>query len=241
MLYSRTVDNAILGSAAILLVWSGNAAQSEWVEHHLLLAQRLKKPIFPVLVDNTELPNTLVGVATVTSLFPCTGVVVLLLALPGFPPSQSSDPLVSLWKQASHDSLISVRARRATIGQATDMLNQLGQAHREAVLALLEYFVQHDLILGVRNKARAVLEEDARKVAQIPPPPFLHPEDSRHIFGVQCKNGHITYFDKRRVCSAQEEGLREIEERANTKLHKLVLKCEKCSEEIVVHIDCEGY
>ena len=45
ILYLRTIENVILGSAAVILVWSSSAAQSEWVERHILFAQRLKKLI----------------------------------------------------------------------------------------------------------------------------------------------------------------------------------------------------
>src|SRR5512135_808169 len=58
--YTRTVENALLGSAAIVLLWSSSAAGSEWVERHILLAQRLKKPLFPVVLDDPDLPNTLI-------------------------------------------------------------------------------------------------------------------------------------------------------------------------------------
>ena len=42
-----------------------SAAQSEWVERHMLFAQRLKKPIVPVLLDETALPNTLLPETTI--------------------------------------------------------------------------------------------------------------------------------------------------------------------------------
>jgi hypothetical protein len=237
LLYPRTVEHAILGSAAVILVWSSSAAQSAWVERHIIFAQRLKKPIVPILLDATSLLNTLIIDTTITSQAPCTDTVAHVL--PHLPPPDSTDPLILLWEEAAHDSLISIRKRKATIEHAAEMLR--GSEYREAALAILEYIAQHDIVSGMRNKASAVIEEDAKKVAQVPPPPFLRPGDSRHIFGARCKNGHISYFDKRRVCVAQEVGVREIEERAGTKLHKLVLKCQECDEELIVHVDCEGY
>ena len=50
----------ILGSAAVVLVWSSAAAQAAWVARHILFAQRLKKLILPVVLDGTALPNTLI-------------------------------------------------------------------------------------------------------------------------------------------------------------------------------------
>src|SRR6266566_9985763 len=60
ILYPRTVENVILGSAAVILVWSSAATHSEWVERQILFAQSLKKAIIPVTLDGTSLPNTLV-------------------------------------------------------------------------------------------------------------------------------------------------------------------------------------
>src|SRR5713226_1102470 len=58
ILYPRTIENVILSSAAVVLVWSSSAASAasaEWVERHILFAQQLKKPIVPVVIDGTGL------------------------------------------------------------------------------------------------------------------------------------------------------------------------------------------
>jgi hypothetical protein len=56
--YPHLIETAVLGSAAVVLIWSQHAAQTAWVERHLLFAQKLKKPIFPLLLDHTSLPTT---------------------------------------------------------------------------------------------------------------------------------------------------------------------------------------
>jgi TIR domain len=40
ILYPRTIENVILGSAAVILLWSSSATRTEWVERHILFAQR---------------------------------------------------------------------------------------------------------------------------------------------------------------------------------------------------------
>jgi hypothetical protein len=65
--------------------------------------------------------------------------------------------------------------------------------------------------------------------------------EAQHIFGVRCKNGHISYFDKRRVCSASKDLLREIRQSADVELDELHLKCETCGVEVVAYEDCRGY
>src|SRR5205807_9438658 len=131
ILYPRTVENDLLRSAAIVLVWSSSAEQSEWVERHILFAQRLKKLIVPVVIDSTGLPTTLIVGTIMTSKVPCADVVAQLP--PDFPSPKSTDPLTVLSEQAAHEF---IRERKAAIDHATDMLQQ-GE-HSEEVLAILE-------------------------------------------------------------------------------------------------------
>ncbi len=232
ILYPRTIENVILGSAAVVLVWSSSAAQTEWVERHMLFAQSLKKPIFPLVLDGTGLPNTLVSVIPIADQAHCTDAIASLIALPNFPAPYSADPLIKLSEQAAHEF---IRIRKEAIDQSAEMLKQ--NEHREEVLALLEYLAHNDLMMGVRDKAQEVLDADAKKVTPAP----LRPDESRHIFGVRCKNGHVSYFDKRRVCSAYKEVPREIRQSAGMELDELHLKCDQCGVEVVAREDCRGY
>src|SRR5260221_10012217 len=118
ILYPRTLEHVILSSAAVVLVWSGSASQSAWVERHLLFAQQVQKLILPVLLDGTDLPNTLVMVSPVRGHAPCADVVAQLLPL--LPPSASEDPLLKLEEQAAHQY---IRERKAAIDAAAGMLH----------------------------------------------------------------------------------------------------------------------
>ncbi len=229
ILYPRTIENDLLRSAAIVLVWSSSAAQSEWVERHILFAQRLKKLIMPVVIDGTGLPTTLIVDTIITSQVPCADVVTQLPS--DFPSPNSTDPLIVLSEQAAHEF---IRERKAAIDQAAEML-QRGE-HCEEVLAILDYLAQNDLMMGVRDKAQEVLDVDTRRVTPVP-----SPDQSRHIFGVRCRNGHISYFDKRRVCSAYKEVPRAIRQSAGIELDELHLKCDQCGVEVVAREDCRGY
>src|SRR5947209_12111121 len=57
--------NVILGSAAVVLVWSGSAAQSKQVKQEIRLVQKLKKQLVLLVLDGTALPQTLVGVSSI--------------------------------------------------------------------------------------------------------------------------------------------------------------------------------
>src|SRR2546428_343505 len=149
VLYSGTVENAILGSAVVILVWSTSATRSEWVERHVHFAQRLKKPIFPVVLDRTDLPSTLVSVTPVVGQPLCIDVVTLLMQQAQFPAPSSSDPLIKLYEQMTKEK---IGERKDAIEHAIAMFNQ-GE-HREALLALLDYVSHNDVITTVRERAR---------------------------------------------------------------------------------------
>src|SRR5260221_7525581 len=228
ILYPRTIENVILSSAAVVLVWSGNAAQSAWVERHLLFAQQLQKLILSVLLDETEFPNTLVVVSPVRGHTPCADVMAQLLPL--LPPSASEDPFLKLEEQAAHQY---IRERKAAIDAAAGMLERGEQ--REAVLALLEYLARNDLMDGVREKAREALAPYTKQAAS---PAAAPAADSRHTFGVRCKHGHVTYFDRREVCSAHTTFPRETRQSAGQELDELLLTCETCGVEVAARVDC---
>ena len=199
------------------------------MERHTLFAQRLKKPIFLVVLDGTSLPNTLVVDATIPSQAPCTDAVAQLL--PHLPPADSTDPLIKLSEQAAHEFNC---IRKEAIDQAAGMLER-GE-HREAVLAILEYLARNDLMMGVREKAQEVLEADAKRAA--PPAP---PRQSRHIFDATCKKcGHVTYFNKQRVCR-DEKFVRSSKQQGGTDIRQLDLNCGHCGADLKVSVDCGGY
>ena len=233
VLYPPTIENAILASAAVVLLWSVNAAQSAWVERHLLFAQSLKKQIIPVQRDATGLPATLIAAVTIAASVPCENVVSQLQ--PYLPVPDSSDALLALSEKAAHEF---IRERKEAIALAAEMLKRNEQ--REAVLAVLEYLVHNDLMMGVRDEAQKVIEADAQRVA----PSHLsslRPEDARYMFGVRCKNGHVSYFDKRRVCKVSSPVKREIVRGADRELDELHLPCDTCGEIVVSRQDCRDY
>jgi len=220
--YSYVVENAILGSAEVVVLWSQHAASFAWVKRHLLIAQRFFKPLIPVQLDETPLTSTLL-VESVAGSEPCGDIVGRLL--PRLPAPNASDPLLTLGEQASHQY---TRVRKEAIDQAAEML-QRGE-HREETLAILEYLARNDPMNGVREKAQEVL---AAMTQQNMTPAPTRTQNTRHRFGARCKNGHITTFDKRVVCSQRQEIMRGLDE--------LILTCATCGVEMAVEIDCGGY
>jgi len=224
--YPYVVENAVLGSAAVVVLWSHNTASFTWVKRHILIAQRFFKPLIPVQLNEASLPSTLL-VESLSGQIPCSDVVAHLL--PRLPLPGSTDPLLTLNEQAAHQL---IRVRKEAIDQAAAML-QRGE-HREEVLAILEYLAHNDVMTGVREKAQAVLAATTQQQTSSPPA-STHLQDVRPLFAVRCKNGHITTFDKRKVCAERREIMRGLDE--------LILTCPitGCGVEMAVDVDCEGY
>ncbi len=165
--YPHMIETAVLGSAALVLVWSQDAAQTAWVERNLLFAQQLKKPIFPVALDSTSLPKHARFSLTTSHpdrLYRCRQGT---LAVSTFPPAHSTDALITLSELAAHDY---IRERKTAINQAADLLAR-GE-HQEEVLALLAYLAKNDAIMGVREEAQKVLDAQAQKTAPAANPLF---------------------------------------------------------------------
>ncbi len=200
ILYPRTIENVILGSAVFVLVWSSSAAQSEWVERHILFAQQLEKSIVPVVIDGTDLPTTLIVSMTITIQTSCNDVATQLL--PHLPPPDSADPLIVLSEKAAHEF---IRVRKEAIDQAADMLKR-GE-HREAVLAILEYLAHNDLMMGVREKAQEVLDADAKKVTT----PAFRPETQEQIEEKQRLKAAFADMEKQQPAFLDEAGKSIIE------------------------------
>lgn len=242
ILDSRTKENALLGSAVVVLLWSKTAATSESIAQPLLLAQQLKKQIIAVQRDETPLPSTLNADAILIPRGPYEDNIAQLQAV--LPAPDDADPLFALAERMAHPF---IRERKAAIEQAVALLQQgtLSKQSQEVIKALLAYLAQHDLMDGVRTKAQEALAALAPSQASTPfssSATFIPPVgDARHIFGVRCKNGHISYFDKRYVCKASSKVVRGRIREAGKELDQLTLTCDTCGEPITAYVDCEGY
>src|SRR5262245_34261537 len=57
--WSQEIASALAEADAICLIWSANAAASNWVKHEWLTARALEKRIFVLFLDNASLPEAL--------------------------------------------------------------------------------------------------------------------------------------------------------------------------------------
>jgi hypothetical protein len=224
--FGRLFDNGVLSSLAVVAVWGAAAQDDEWVERALLVAGRLRKPIYIITTDASELPAEAQAVAV-----PAPEALAERLAA-----LRQADELAlaELDAQLAHAE---IRVRRAGIEQARAWLADPARAAlREHLLARLEFMAQYELILNLRDLARATLEAVTRSAMAAAQAGAPH-----HRFGVRCKNGHVTYFDRRRACGDYYQVPRVAVRRAGTSLSELYLPCNQCSEKTKVRVDCEDY
>jgi hypothetical protein len=57
----REIEKAVIASAALIVVMTKDARDSEWVERETLLAMSLRKPLFIIRADDTPLPLHLIN------------------------------------------------------------------------------------------------------------------------------------------------------------------------------------
>ncbi len=57
--WPKALGDAIAASDALVLLWSANAEQSDFVELEWNIAVAMQKPVMPCLLDETSLPPTL--------------------------------------------------------------------------------------------------------------------------------------------------------------------------------------
>lgn len=229
--FPRLIQHAILGSAVVVLVWSGNAAGVQEIERQVAFARQLKKPLLTVALDNTALPAALTGVLNVQSQAPCSDAVAQLL--PHLPATDSPDTLIQFWQKASHEYN---HVRKEAIELAADMLRR--EEHRDEALAALQYLAQHDLMSGVKEKAQEALDAHTKQNVS----PSFRSDEARHMISMTCeKCGYANYFDRRKVCPLKKDGWRADKTQNGKKLDVLKLACKTCGTEAYVDVDCEGY
>lgn len=63
--WAKAIGEAIAAHDVVVLLWSGEAAKSEWVEREWSTALAMRKPVLPCVTDGTLLPPSLAGVQAV--------------------------------------------------------------------------------------------------------------------------------------------------------------------------------
>ncbi len=105
-----------------------------------------------------------------------------------------------------------ISQRKAGIAMAAEMLS--GGQERVLVRALLEDLIAHEPLLTVREQAQAALAEDERRHSNASPD---------YVFGATCPNGHVSYYDKRKVCPKSGTVIRRVVFRGGREVEEIYL------------------
>jgi len=143
--------------------------------------------------------------------------------------SAQNPQLKDIAQRLAHDY---IRERREGIRLADELL-KAGQ-YRDELRAMLDTLLAKELYNNVKEDAQKALNDDAARNAPSP-----HVGQPANIFGVRCANGHVTYYDKTRVCNDKSKVVREQKQGSKT-MRIFSLKCDECPEMTDVEVDCEG-
>ena len=223
MLYKPSAKSALVASAAVILLWSSNAARNERIWNAVRFAQQLKRPILPVTLDSTAFPETLPGAVPTLAQLPCDNIAASLAS--SLPPAQSNDPLFALYEQAvdmSQPARIEMIERAATMLQSSQYRS--GQGH-DALLALLNCLAKDEPITSVREKAQETMNSVTSSVPLATPRPA-----QSSLFQATCPDGHVCEYDKREECK-KDTVLRGSQ----------YLTCKTCGKMFYYPVDCRGY
>jgi hypothetical protein len=131
--------------------------------------------------------------------------------------------------------------RRAAVQQAAALLAapRCTATCRDRIVELLRTVVATERYTTVRDDAQAVLANLWEGVA-----PTVSAADRLYMIGVRCKQGHVSYYDRRRVCSDKSEFMRETVRVGDRSVERFYVPCrtEGCTERrIALEIDCGEY
>lgn len=226
-------ERALIGSAAVVLFWEQSAAAAVWQERHIHLPLRFQKPLFPLRLDATPLPDSIAALPTLSGQLPAPSTLVALLSLPDFPPAHTNDALHLLYEEATGEI---VHRRRAAIEKTAALLASQEQ-NRDVLLRLLTYLAEHDQIGTLRQEASKVLLADARQ--RVSAPPFSPLEAAMMIAG-QCERGHLSYYNRRLICQQYRE-IAHAPRVEQSQRDELLVSCQTCCLPVVVYVDCGAY
>lgn len=140
-----------------------------------------------------------------------------------------------------------IRIRKEAVLKAETLLKE-GRSF-ETVLSLLDTVALMDSVASVSQMAQSVVDRYRKResgatevvTTDLNPNLTLQEETKISIFEVACPAGHVNYFDKRQVCPSKKSYWRRTTVKEGVVFDRLTLRCSKCSQEILIDIDCEGF
>lgn len=130
--------------------------------------------------------------------------------------------------------------RRAAVKHAATLLanSRCGDGCRSRIVDLLRDLLAVEPYTTVRDDAQTILANLAEGV-----PADVSAADRPFMIGVPCKRGHISYYDRRNVCSDTTTFKRERVRSGERTVERFYVKCQTpgCGEEPTVDLECGEY
>jgi hypothetical protein len=134
-----------------------------------------------------------------------------------------------------------VAERRNAVQRAAALLAERScqDACRDRIVELLRNVVANERFPTVRDDAQTVLANLREGVEAT-----MNAADRAYMIGVRCKHGHVSYYDRRRVCNDQSQFMRETVRVDERKTERFFVPCrtQGCTEKrLTLEIDCQEF
>jgi hypothetical protein len=134
----------------------------------------------------------------------------------------------------------SVVQRRAAVRHAAHLLAEprCTAAQAATIVELLRDLIASETYTTVRDDAQNVLANVWQGVDAT-----VRADDRPFMIGVRCKYGHVSYYDRRRVCSGESVLMRERVRDGAHAAERFYVSCRTagCGERVTLQIDCGEY
>ena len=133
-----------------------------------------------------------------------------------------------------------VADRRAAVRQAAELLEQptCQTDCRERILELLRDLLATESYTTVRDDAQAILNNVWLGVDAT-----IRTDEQRFMIGVRCELGHVSYYDRRRICADESVIMRSRVRAGEREVDEFYVKCREpgCDKVHKLQINCGEY
>jgi len=130
--------------------------------------------------------------------------------------------------------------RRAAVRKAAELLEQSTcQADcRERIIELLRDLLSTESYTTVRDDAQAILNNVWSGVDAT-----IRADERRFMIGVRCAQGHVSYYDRRRICADESVIMRSRVRAGEQEVDEFYVQCREsgCAEIHKLQINCGEY
>lgn len=145
--------------------------------------------------------------------------------------------LIQLSEQLRSERVVE---RRAAVRRAAELLEQTNcqDECRDRIVELLRDLLATESYTTVRDDAQAILDNVWSGVDAT-----IRADDRQFMIGVRCADGHVSYYDRRRICADESVVMRGSVRAADRGVDEFYVKCREpgCEQVHKLQINCGEY